>query len=56
MSNHRRLICSGTGTAGEVSEVLRADAILVDGDPLANIRATRNIRRIWASGVSVTPN
>ncbi|MFB7087884.1 amidohydrolase family protein [Streptomyces sp. NPDC056296] len=41
---------------GALTPGLRADAILVDGDPLADIRATRNIRRIWASGVSVTSN
>lgn len=40
---------------GAVRPGLRADLILVDGDPLADIRATRNITRIWAAGVECSP-
>jgi hypothetical protein len=28
----------------------RADLVLIDGDPLQDIRATRSIRRIWCGG------
>jgi len=29
----------------------RADLVLIDGDPIADIRATRLIRRVWCAGV-----
>jgi imidazolonepropionase-like amidohydrolase len=29
----------------------RADLVLIDGDPIADIRATRQIRRVWCAGV-----
>jgi imidazolonepropionase-like amidohydrolase len=29
----------------------RADLVLIDGDPIADIRATRQIRRVWCTGV-----
>ena len=28
-----------------------ADLVLIDGDPIADIRATRQIRRVWCAGV-----
>jgi len=28
----------------------RADLVLIDGDPLQDIRATRSIRRVWCGG------
>lgn len=40
---------------GAIRPGLRADLVLVEGDPLADIRATRNIRRIWAGGVEHAP-
>ncbi|MFF7334988.1 amidohydrolase family protein [Streptomyces sp. NPDC008150] len=33
----------------------RADLVLVDGDPLADITATRAVRRVWIGGVEYTP-
>jgi imidazolonepropionase-like amidohydrolase len=40
---------------GTVAPGLRADLLLIDGDPLADIHATRNIRRIWCAGHARTP-
>lgn len=40
---------------GTVAPGLRADLVLVDGDPLADIRATRAVRRVWCAGVPQTP-
>ena len=40
---------------GAVRPGLRADLLLIDGDPLADIDATRKIKRIWAAGADVTP-
>ncbi|KAK1596811.1 amidohydrolase [Colletotrichum navitas] len=34
---------------------LRADLVLVEGNPLEDINATRNIRRIWIQGEEVDP-
>ncbi|MEW5356950.1 amidohydrolase family protein [Streptomyces sp. 16-176A] len=33
----------------------RADLVLIDGDPLADITATRSVRRVWVGGVEYTP-
>ncbi|MGW0937535.1 amidohydrolase family protein [Streptomyces sp. NPDC002666] len=33
----------------------RADLVLIDGDPLADITATRAIRNVWIGGVQYTP-
>jgi imidazolonepropionase-like amidohydrolase len=30
---------------------MRADLLLVDGDPTADITTTRNIRAVWKSGI-----
>lgn len=40
----------GLSDRGRIAPGLRADLVLVDGDPLADIRATRNIVRVWAAG------
>ncbi|WP_326794477.1 amidohydrolase family protein [Streptomyces sp. NBC_01808] len=45
----------GLTDRGSVEAGLRADLVLIDGDPLADIRATRNIRRIWCGGVERAP-
>jgi hypothetical protein len=29
--------------------------VLIDGDPLQDIKATRSIRRIWCAGAEVAP-
>lgn len=38
---------------GRIAPGLRADLVLVQGDPTANIKATRAIRRVWKAGVEV---
>jgi imidazolonepropionase-like amidohydrolase len=38
---------------GRIAEGLRADLLLVKGDPTVDIKATRNIARIWKGGVAV---
>lgn len=38
---------------GRIAPGLRADLLLVAGDPTANIKATRAIQRIWKAGVEV---
>ncbi len=45
----------GLHDRGAVEPGLRADLVLLDSDPLANIRATRRITRIWCAGTEVTP-
>lgn len=40
---------------GVVEPGRRADLVLIDGDPLRDITATRAIRRIWCGGAEVTP-
>lgn len=45
----------GLTDRGVVEPGLRADLVLVDGDPLSDIRATRAIRRIWCAGIEHTP-
>lgn len=41
----------GLADRGAIAPGLRADLLLVDGDPLADITATSRIRRIWCAGV-----
>ncbi|MEA5367057.1 amidohydrolase family protein [Amycolatopsis sp., V23-08] len=43
----------GLGDRGAIQPGLRADLVLVDGDPLADIRATRAITRVWCAGTEV---
>lgn len=38
---------------GAVREGLRADLVLVDGDPTRDIAATAKIRRVWAAGEAI---
>ncbi|MBO2463942.1 amidohydrolase family protein [Actinomadura violacea] len=45
----------GLPDRGVISTGYRADLVLVDGDPTADIRATRNIQRIWAGGIEYSP-
>ena len=40
----------GLADRGRVAPGLRADLLLVDGDPCADITATRNIAAIWRNG------
>jgi imidazolonepropionase-like amidohydrolase len=39
---------------GRIQTGLRADLLLVDGDPTKQIRDTRNIVAIWKKGAQVT--
>lgn len=43
----------GLTDRGRIAPGLRADLLLVDGDPAADIKATRKLRRIWKAGVEV---
>lgn len=43
----------GLTDRGRIAPGLRADLLLVQGDPTADIKATRAIRRIWKAGVEV---
>ena len=36
---------------GVIEPGRRADLVLIDGDPIADIRATRQIRRVWCAGM-----
>jgi imidazolonepropionase-like amidohydrolase len=42
----------GLGDRGHVSVGLRADLVLVSGDPLKDITATRAVERIWRGGTA----
>jgi imidazolonepropionase-like amidohydrolase len=41
----------GLHDRGVIEPGRRADLVLIDGDPIADIRATRQIRQIWCAGV-----
>lgn len=43
----------GLGDRGRIAPGLRADLVLVDGDPTRDITATRNIAGVWKGGVAV---
>ena len=43
----------GLGDRGRIAPGLRADLLLVDGDPTADITATRAIRGVWIAGQRV---
>jgi imidazolonepropionase-like amidohydrolase len=43
--------CFGLYDRGVIEPGRRADLVLIDGDPIADIRATRQIRRVWCAGV-----
>ncbi len=43
----------GLADRGRIAPGLRADLVLIDGDPVSEIRATRNLRHVWCGGVHV---
>ena len=43
----------GLPDRGRIAPGLRADLLLVEGDPTVNIKATRALRKIWKGGVEV---
>ncbi|MEV0848183.1 amidohydrolase family protein [Streptomyces sp. NPDC049954] len=45
----------GLRDRGAVLPGYRADLVLIDGDPLTDITATRRVLRVWAGGVGFTP-
>jgi imidazolonepropionase-like amidohydrolase len=45
----------GLADRGVIEPGKRADLVLLDDDPLADIRATRSIRRIWVGGIEHDP-
>jgi len=46
----------GLADRGVIEPGRRADLLLIDGDPLRDITATRSIRRIWCGGIEVVPS
>ncbi|MFL6195669.1 MAG: amidohydrolase family protein [Thermoanaerobaculia bacterium] len=43
----------GLADRGRIAPGLRADLLLVNGDPTADIKATRAIQRVWKGGVEI---
>lgn len=43
----------GLADRGRIAPGLRADLVLVNGDPTVNIKATRAIQRVWKGGVEL---
>ena len=43
----------GLNDRGVIEVGKRADLVLISGDPLQDIRATRSIRRVWCGGVEI---
>ena len=41
----------GLNDRGVTKEGMRADLLLIDGDPKKNISATRNIVKVWVEGI-----
>ncbi|KAI8823990.1 amidohydrolase [Fimicolochytrium jonesii] len=46
----------GLDDRGSVREGLRADLVLVDGDPTRDIQASRLVRRVWCAGIEYDPS
>jgi imidazolonepropionase-like amidohydrolase len=44
----------GLDDRGAIAPGRRADLLLVDGDPLAGITATRNVQGVWCGGVEAS--
>ena len=41
---------------GIIKPGLRVDMVLIGGDPIKGIRATRLIKTVWCGGIKCTPN
>jgi imidazolonepropionase-like amidohydrolase len=46
----------GLADRGEILPGYRADLVLIDGDPVQDIKETRSIRRIWCGGADSVPS
>ncbi|MFD2474393.1 amidohydrolase family protein [Amycolatopsis silviterrae] len=46
----------GLTDRGEIQPGLRADLVLVEGDPVTDLSATRAIRAVWCAGTEITPD
>ncbi|MFF4625494.1 amidohydrolase family protein [Nonomuraea jabiensis] len=44
----------GLTDSGTIAPGLRADLVLIGGDPLEDISATRDIRAVWCAGTEIT--
>jgi imidazolonepropionase-like amidohydrolase len=44
----------GLTDRGVIAPGMRADLLLIDGDPIADIKATRKIKKVWLAGVEFT--
>jgi imidazolonepropionase-like amidohydrolase len=44
----------GLADRGVIAPGMRADLLLIDGDPIADIKATRRIKKVWLAGVEFT--
>lgn len=44
----------GLTDRGEIRAGLRADLVLIEGDPVADLSATRAIRTVWCAGTEIT--
>jgi imidazolonepropionase-like amidohydrolase len=38
---------------GTVEAGMRADLVLVEGDPVKDVAAVRNVKRVWCGGIEV---
>ena len=46
----------GLNDRGRIAEGMRADLVLIDGDPTKDIRATQNIVKVWIGGLEYEDN
>jgi imidazolonepropionase-like amidohydrolase len=44
----------GLTDRGVIAPGMRADLLLIDGDPIADIKTTRKIKKVWLAGVEFT--
>jgi imidazolonepropionase-like amidohydrolase len=51
--DNARFLAGGPADFGEVRDGQRADLVLVDGDPTADVAATQHITHVWLDGVEL---